>query len=62
LATPSLKNARQFVNGIFRRHDAVIGVYDEASNVIDAHEQGSDVKEREVLYQSAVIRGGSSVW
>ena len=46
----------------FRRHDAVIGVYDESGNVIDAHEQGSEFKECEVRYQSAVIRGGSSVW
>jgi hypothetical protein len=46
-----------------RSHDAVIRVYDEAGNMIETHEHAGDFKELvKFLYQSLLIRGGSSVW
>jgi len=34
-----------FVQKMNRSHDAMIRVYDEASNVIETHEQAGDFKE-----------------
>jgi hypothetical protein len=38
-------NAIGFTEVFSRSHDAVIRVYDEAGNVIEAHERAGDFKE-----------------
>jgi hypothetical protein len=41
----AVNNAVGYANFRSRSHDAVIRVYDEAGNVIEAHEQTGDFKE-----------------
>jgi hypothetical protein len=38
-------NAIGYAKLFSRSHDAVIGVYDEAGNVIERHQQAGDFKE-----------------
>jgi len=38
-------NAVGYAKFLSRSHDAVIGVYDSAGNVIETHEQAGDFKE-----------------
>ena len=44
-ATNTVKKSQTFAKFFNRSRDAVIGVYDEAGNVIETHEHVGDFKE-----------------
>jgi hypothetical protein len=59
----AISNAVEYPKFFSRSHHAVIRVYDEADNVIETDEHArATSKRREVLYQSPVFRGRSSIW